>query len=40
MTTVQPSISLVIPLYNEADGLELLLEQLLEVMRPMAEPFE
>ena len=40
MTTVQPSISLVIPLYNEADGLELLLEQLLEVMRPMEEPFE
>ena len=39
-TTVQPGISVVIPLYNEADGLELLLEQLLEVMRPMAEPFE
>ena len=31
---------MVIPLYNEADGLELLLEQLLEVMRPMGEPFE
>lgn len=31
---------MVIPLYNEADGLELLLEQLLEVMRSMGEPFE
>lgn len=40
MTTVQPSISVVIPLYNEADGLELLLEQLLGVLRPMKEPFE
>ncbi len=40
MTTVQPSISVVIPLYNEADGLELLLEQVLRVMRPMKEPFE
>ncbi|MCY4055258.1 MAG: glycosyltransferase family 2 protein [Cyanobacteria bacterium MAG CAR4_bin_6] len=39
-TTVQPGVSVVIPLYNEADGLELLLEQLLEVMRPMGEPFE
>ncbi len=40
MTTVQPSISVVIPLYNEADGLKLLLEQVLGVMRPMKEPFE
>ena len=40
MTTVQPSISVVIPLYNEADGLKLLLEQVLGVMRPMREPFE
>ncbi|KKZ11812.1 MAG: glycosyl transferase, partial [Candidatus Synechococcus spongiarum 142] len=40
MTTVQPSISVVIPLYNEADGLRLLLEQLLEGIRPMKEPFE
>ena len=39
-TTVQPSISVVIPLYNEADGLELLLEQLLGVLRPIKEPFE
>ena len=31
---------MVIPLYNEADGLELLLEQLLGVLRPMKEPFE
>ena len=36
----QPAISVVIPLYNEADGLELLLDQLLGVLRPMREPFE
>ena len=40
MTTVQPSVSVVIPLHNEADGLELLLKQLLGVLRPMKEPFE
>jgi len=39
-TTVQPGVSVVIPLYNEADGLKLLLKQLLDVMRPMGEPFE
>jgi len=40
MTVAQPNISVVVPLYNEADGLEFLLEQLLEAMRPMEEPFE
>ena len=40
MTKVQPGISVVVPLYNEANGLELLLEQLLEAVRPMKEPFE
>ena len=40
MPAHQPAISVVIPLYNEADGLELLLDQLLGVLRPMREPFE
>ena len=40
MTTVQPGISVVVPLYNEVDSLKKLLEQLLEAMRPMKEPFE
>lgn len=40
MTTTQPGISVVVPLYNEADSLELLLEQLLKVMKDMQESFE
>ena len=40
ITTVQPSTSVVIPLYNEVEALESLLEEVLEVMRSMNEPFE
>jgi glycosyltransferase involved in cell wall biosynthesis len=35
-----PEISIVIPVYNEAPNLGLLIEGIVEVMRPMGRPFE
>jgi len=35
-----PEISIVVPIFNEAPNLTLLAEGLLEVMRPLARPFE
>jgi glycosyltransferase involved in cell wall biosynthesis len=36
----QPHLSVVVPLFNEAEGLPLLVEQLLAALRPLGHPFE
>jgi len=35
-----PEISIVVPLFNEAPNLEVLVESMLEVMRPLGRTFE
>ena len=37
---IRPSISVVAPLYNEADNVERFVAELLAVLRPLGEPFE
>ncbi len=37
---LEPHLSVVVPLFNEAEGLPLLVEQLLAALRPLGQPFE
>ncbi|UCD71354.1 MAG: glycosyltransferase family 2 protein [Syntrophobacterales bacterium] len=37
---LSPEISIIVPIYNEAPNLQLLIESILDVMRPMGRPFE
>jgi glycosyltransferase involved in cell wall biosynthesis len=39
-SAVTPELSIVVPLYNEAESLPLLVERLLQVLRPLGRPFE
>ena len=39
-SAVTPELSIVVPLYNEEESLPLLVERLLQVLRPMGHPFE
>ncbi len=39
-THLSPEISIVVPIYNEAPNLQLLIESILDAMRPMGRPFE
>jgi glycosyltransferase involved in cell wall biosynthesis len=39
-THLSPDISIVVPIYNEAPNLQLLIESILDAMRPMGRPFE